>query len=192
MVVNREEKAALTDRVDSVVTNKWLGVPVFLLVMAAVFAFTFLVGDWLKGYLEIALEWFSEAVATGLTAIGVHELVTALVVDGVIAGVGAIITFLPNIAALFFALALWRTAAICRALRTSWTALWANLGLSGRAFLPLVLGFGCSVPAVMATRTLEDARDRRKTMLVTPFMSCSARLPYTFCSRGSSSRTARW
>lgn len=177
VVVNREEKAALTDRVDSVVTNKWLGVPVFLLVMAAVFAFTFLVGDWLKGYLEVALEWFSEAVATGLTAIGVHELVTALVVDGVIAGVGAIITFLPNIAALFFALALLEDSGYMSRVAYVMDGIMGKLGLSGRAFLPLVLGFGCSVPAVMATRTLEDARDRRKTMLVTPFMSCSARLP---------------
>ena len=177
VVVNRDERAALTDRVDAVVTNKWLGVPVFLLVMAAVFAFTFLVGDWLKGYLELAIEWFSGAVADGLAAIGVHELLSALVVDGIIAGVGAIITFLPNIAALFFALALLEDSGYMSRVAYVMDGIMGKLGLSGRAFLPLMLGFGCSVPAVMATRTLEDPHDRRKTMLVTPFMSCSARLP---------------
>ncbi|HIT51120.1 MAG TPA: ferrous iron transport protein B [Candidatus Aveggerthella excrementigallinarum] len=177
VVVNRDERAELTDRVDAVVTGKWTGLPVFLLVMAAVFAFTFLVGDWLKGYFELGIEWFSEAVASGFGALGVHELLTALVVDGIIAGVGAIITFLPNIAALFLALAVLEDSGYMARVAYVMDGIMGRIGLSGRAFLPLILGFGCSVPAVMATRTLEEPRDRRKAMLVTPFMSCSARLP---------------
>ncbi len=177
VVVNRDERAELTDRVDAVVTGKWTGLPVFLLVMAAVFAFTFLVGDWLKGYFELGIEWFSEAMAAGFGALGVHELLTALVVDGIIAGVGAIITFLPNIAALFLALAVLEDSGYMARVAYVMDGIMGRIGLSGRAFLPLILGFGCSVPAVMATRTLEEPRDRRKAMLVTPFMSCSARLP---------------
>lgn len=177
VVVNRDERAELTDRMDAVVTGKWTGLPVFLLVMAAVFAFTFLVGDWLKGYFELAIEWFSEAVAAGFGALGVHELLTALVVDGIIAGVGAIITFLPNIAALFLALAVLEDSGYMARVAYVMDGIMGRIGLSGRAFLPLILGFGCSVPAVMATRALEEPRDRKKTMLVTPFMSCSARLP---------------
>ena len=177
VVVNRDERAELTDRVDAVVTGKWTGLPVFLLVMAGVFAFTFLVGDWLKGYFELAIEWLSEAVAAGFGALGVHELLTALVVDGIIAGVGAIITFLPNIAALFLALAVLEDSGYMARVAYVMDGIMGRIGLSGRAFLPLILGFGCSVPAVMAARTLEEPRDRKKTMLVTPFMSCSARLP---------------
>lgn len=177
VVVNRDERAALTDRIDAVLTNKWAGLPIFLVVMAAVFAFTFLVGDWLKEYLEMAIEAFSGAVSAGLAAIGTHELATSLVVDGVIAGVGAILTFLPNIAALFLALAVLEDSGYMARVAYVMDGVMGRLGLSGRAFLPMVLGFGCSVPAVMASRALEDRRDRFKTMLVTPFMSCSARLP---------------
>lgn len=177
VVVNRDERAAFTDRVDAVLTNRFAGLPIFLVAMALVFAFTFFVGDWLKGYLEIALEAFSGAVAAGLSAVGASDMAVSLVVDGIIAGVGAILTFLPNIAALFVALAVLEDSGYMARVAYVMDGIMGKLGLSGRAFLPMVLGFGCSVPAVMASRALEDRRDRLKTMLVTPFMSCSARLP---------------
>ena len=177
VLVGREEKAQITDRADDFLTHKWLGLPIFLLIMALVFFLTFTVGDWLKGFFEQGLEIFSGAVLSGLEAIHVAPLVTSLLVDGVIAGVGGILTFLPNIVILFLALAFLEDSGYMARVAYVMDGIMGRLGLSGRAFIPMVLGFGCTVPAIMASRTLENKRDRYKTMLVTPFMSCSARLP---------------
>ncbi|MEG0071367.1 MAG: ferrous iron transport protein B [Raoultibacter sp.] len=176
-LVNREEKTESTDKVDRLLTNKWLGIPIFLVVMGVVFFCTFAVGDWLRGYFDILIESVAALTTSGLAAIGTNELLTSLVVDGILSGVGAILSFLPNIAILFFALALLEDSGYMARVAYVMDSVMGRLGLSGRAFLPMVLGFGCSVPAIMATRTLETRRDRFKTMLVTPFMSCSARLP---------------
>jgi ferrous iron transport protein B len=145
--------------------------------MAVVFFLTFTVGDFLKGYLELGLEKLTLLAANGLTALGVGELLVALITDGIIAGVGGILTFLPNIFILFLALAFLEDTGYMARVAYIMDGIMGKLGLSGRAFLPMVLGFGCSVPAIMASRALESKRDRFKTMLVTPFMSCSARLP---------------
>lgn len=177
VLVGREKKAQITDRVDDFLTHKWLGLPVFLLIMALVFFLTFTVGDWLKGYFELGLEVFSGAVLSGLEALNVAPLVISLLVDGVIAGVGGILTFLPNIFILFLALAFLEDSGYMARVAYVMDGIMGRLGLSGRAFIPMVLGFGCTVPALMASRALENKRDRFKTMLVTPFMSCSARLP---------------
>lgn len=177
VLVNREKRAAVTDRVDNILTGKWLGLPVFLLIMALVFFLTFTVGDWLKGYFETGLELFSGAVLNGLEALNVPPLVVSLLVDGIIAGVGGILTFLPNIFILFLALAFLEDSGYMARVAYVMDGIMGKLGLSGRSFIPMVLGFGCTVPAIMASRALENKRDRYKTMLITPFMSCSARLP---------------
>ena len=142
---NKEEKSHMTDQVDKILTHPILGIPAFFGIMALVFFLTFTVGDFLKGYFEQGLELLSLGVLSGLHSAGASDWVISLVVDGALAGVGGILTFLPNIFILFLALA-------------------------------MLLGFGCTVPAVMATRALENQRDRLKTILITPFMSCSARL----------------
>lgn len=177
VLVNKSQKAASTDKIDHYLTSRWLGLPIFLLIMALVFFLTFTVGDWLKGYFEIGLELFSNLVANGLDAIHVNAMVSSLILDGIIAGVGGILTFLPNIFILFLALAILEDSGYMSRVAFVMDDIMSHLGLSGRAFLPLLLGFGCSVPAVMASRALEHPRDRFKTILVTPFMSCSARLP---------------
>lgn len=174
---NRDKKAALTDKIDSILIHPVLGVPAFLLIMCIVFLLTFTLGDFLKGFLEIFLDWFCNVAATGLTAIHVADWLNSLIVDGIISGVGGILTFLPNIIILFIALALLEDSGYMARVAYVMDGLMSKLGLSGRAFLPMILGFGCTVPAIMATRALETEKDRRKTMLVTPFMSCSARLP---------------
>lgn len=175
--VNKAQKAASTERIDKYLTGKWLGLPIFLLIMAFVFFLTFTVGDWMKGYFEIALEVFSNLVSNGLAAVHTSPMLTSLIVDGIISGVGGILTFLPNIFILFLALALLEDSGYMSRVAFVMDDIMSSLGLSGRAFLPLLLGFGCTVPAVMASRALENKRDRFKTILITPFMSCSARLP---------------
>jgi len=177
VLVHREEKAALTERADRILTHPVLGLPIFLGIMALVFFLTFTVGDFLKGYFEQGIDWLSGGVRQSLAVLGVDELLSALIVDGVIAGVGGILTFLPNIFILFLALAFLEDTGYMARVAYVMDAIMGKLGLSGRAFLPMVLGFGCTVPAIMASRALESRRDRLKTMLVTPFMSCSARLP---------------
>ncbi len=177
VLVNKEKKAAITDKADDLLTNRWLGLPIFLLIMALVFFLTFTVGDWLKGYFEAGLDVFSGAVLSGLNALHVSPTVTSLLVDGIIAGVGGILTFLPNIFILFLALAFLEDSGYMARVAYVMDSIMGKLGLSGRSFIPMILGFGCTVPAIMASRSLENKRDRYKTMLITPFMSCSARLP---------------
>lgn len=177
VLVNKEEKSAFTDKVDKVLTHSVFGVPIFLAIMALVFFLTFTVGDWLKGFFENWLESFSIAVSDLLSAVNASAVITSLVVDGVIAGVGGILTFLPNIFILFLALAFLEDSGYMSRVAYVMDGIMGKLGLSGRAFIPMLLGFGCTVPAVMASRALEDKRDRLKTILITPFMSCSAKLP---------------
>lgn len=177
VVFNRDVRAAATDHVDRLLTSKVWSIPIFLAIMAAVFALTFSLGDLLKEVMDVGLGWFSGAVATGLASAGASEAVTSLVVDGVINGVGTVLTFLPNIFILFLALAFLEDSGYMSRVAYVMDGVMGRLGLSGRAFIPMILGFGCSVPAVMASRALESPSDRRKVMLVTPFMSCSARLP---------------
>ncbi len=176
-LMRKQEKVVFTDKVDSLLTHPILGVPCFLVIMAAVFFFTFTVGDFLKGYFEAGLEIISGGVYDFLTGMSVASWLVSLIVDGIIAGVGGILTFLPNIFILFLALALLEDSGYMARVAYVMNEIMGKVGLSGKAFLPMILGFGCTVPAVMATRALESDRDRRKTILITPFMSCSARLP---------------
>ena len=172
-----DEKAEKTDKIDNVLTHPIWGVPIFLLIIGFVFFLTFTIGDFLKEYLVMALGLFSATVENGLTLLGTSGWLVSLVVDGIIAGVGGILTFIPNIAILFLALAVLEDSGYMARVAYVMDGIMGKVGLSGKAFLPMILGFGCTVPAIMATRALETEKDRKKTMLITPFMSCSARLP---------------
>ena len=174
---HKEEKAAATEKIDAVLTHRTWGIPLFLLIMAAVFFLTFTVGDFLKEYFETALDYVSLSAGSLLEKIGTAQWLVSLIVDGIIAGVGGILTFLPNIFILFLALAFLEDSGYMARVAYVMDSVMGRVGLSGKAFLPMLLGFGCTVPAVMATRALESERDRRRTILITPFMSCSARLP---------------
>lgn len=177
VVVNKSSKAASTDKVDRILTHPVFGLPIFLGIMALVFVLTFQVGDFIKGYFEVALENFSTAVSELLSFAGAGAFLTSLIIDGIIAGVGGILTFLPNIFLLFLALAFLEDSGYMARVAYVMDGIMGKLGLSGRAFIPMLLGFGCTVPAIMASRALDNIQDRRRTILVTPFMSCSARLP---------------
>lgn len=174
---NKAKKEALTDKIDRILIHPFFGVPCFLIIMAIVFLLTFVVGDFIKGYLEIILSFIQDKMYLILTGLNVAKWLTGLINDGIIAGVGGILTFLPNIIILFIALAVLEDSGYMSRVAYVMDGIMGKLGLSGRAFLPMILGFGCTVPAIMATRALETEKDRRKTMFVTPFMSCSARLP---------------
>ncbi|SFR81996.1 ferrous iron transport protein B [Anaeromicropila populeti] len=177
VVVNKAKMQESTDRADKILTNRFLGVPVFLGIMAVVFFLTFTVGDFLKIGFEYGINAFSDNLLKLLVKLSASDLVISLVIDGVVAGVGGILTFLPNIFILFLALAILEDSGYMARVAYVMDGLMGKLGLSGRAFIPMLLGFGCTVPAIMASRALEDKKDRFRTILITPFMSCSARLP---------------
>ena len=177
VLVNREKQSALTARVDGILLHNLLAIPAFLCIMALVFFLTFTIGDWLKGYLEAFVGWSSDAAASALASLHTNPMMISLVVDGIMAGVGGILSFLPNIFILFLALAFLEDSGYMSRVAYVMNGIMGRLGLSGRAFIPMVLGFGCTVPALMASRVLEDPKDRYRIMLITPFMSCSARLP---------------
>lgn len=177
VLVNKDRQDALTEKVDRALTHRVWGIPIFLGIMAVVFFLTFTIGDWLKGYFEMGIESLSALLSDGLVAAGVNEMLRSLLVDGIVAGVGGILTFLPNIFILFLALAFLEDSGYMARVAYVMEGIMSKLGLSGRAFIPMILGFGCTVPAIMASRALENRRDRFKVMLITPFMSCSARLP---------------
>ncbi|HHU74422.1 MAG TPA: ferrous iron transport protein B [Clostridiales bacterium] len=177
VLVNKSVKSAATDQVDRILTHRYIGLPIFLAIMGVIFFLTFQVGDLIKGVFEGGLESFSSILNDFLIRIDAGEVVTSLVVDGIVAGVGGILTFLPNIFILFLALAYLEDSGYMARVAYVMDGIMGKIGLSGRAFIPMLLGFGCTVPAIMASRSLENMRDRRKTILITPFMSCSARLP---------------
>ncbi len=177
VLVRRQKRVEITDKVDSVLTHRIWGVPIFLGVMALVFFLTFTLGDGLKEILEGWLEQFSDWSAGALLSAQANPILSSLIVDGIIPGVGTILEFLPNIAILFLALAFLEDSGYMARVAYVMNGIMNKIGLSGRAFIPMLLGFGCTVPAIMATRTLENQRDRRKAILITPFMSCSAKIP---------------
>lgn len=177
VLFRKEGKSAGTDKIDRLLTHPVWGLPMFLLIMAMVFFLTFTVGDALKGIFEIGLNSISQSVYDVLLSLHTSDWLVSLLVEGIIAGVGGILTFIPNIFILFLALAILEDSGYMARVAYVMDGIMGKVGLSGKAFLPMILGFGCTVPAIMATRALETEKDRRKTMMVTPFMSCSARLP---------------
>ena len=177
VLVNKDKKSETTDKADRLLTHRFLGLPIFFLIMAVVFFLTFTVGDFLKEYFQMGIGAFSDMVSNLLQTANVNEVLRSLIVDGIIAGVGGILTFLPNIFILFLALAFLEDSGYMSRVAYVMDGVMGKIGLSGRAFIPMLLGFGCSVPAIMASRALENKGDRFRTILITPFMSCSARLP---------------
>jgi ferrous iron transport protein B len=171
-----EIRHQLSDRIDLVLTHRALGIPIFLGLMFLVFKLTFTAGDPLMGWIEGAFGWLGEAV-TGAWPEGAAPLLQSLVVDGIIGGVGGVLVFLPNILLLFLAIAILEDSGYMARAAFIMDRLMQQLGLHGKSFIPMLIGFGCTVPAIMATRTLENRRDRLTTMLVAPLMSCGARLP---------------
>ena len=176
VLLHKQRQDEFTEKVDRALTHRIWGIPIFLGIMAVVFFLTFTVGDWIKGYFEVAINFLSTIATQGLAAIGADPILESLVVEGIIGGVGTIVTFLPNIFILFLALAFLEDSGYMARVAYVMEGLMSRLGLSGKAFIPMLLGFGCTVPAIMASRALENKRDRYKVMLVTPFMSCNARL----------------
>ena len=176
VLVHKQRQDRLTEALDRVLTHRIWSIPIFLCVMALIFFLTFFVGDAIKSVLELGIGWLAAAASGGRASIGASEIVVSLVVDGIIAGVGTVITFLPNILILFLALAFLEDSGYMARVAYVMEGIMSKLGLSGKAFIPMLLGFGCTVPAIMASRALENKRDRFKVMLVTPFMSCNARL----------------
>lgn len=174
---NKDKKGAFTDKIDRCLTHPVWGIPIFLGIMAVVFFLTFTVGDFLKEYFQTGLDGISTGTLNLLRGLNVSGWMISLVVDGIVAGVGGILTFLPNIFILFLALAFLEDSGYMARVAYVMNETMGMVGLSGKAFLPMLLGFGCTVPAVMATRALATQRDRLRTILITPFMSCSARLP---------------
>ncbi|MEW3585037.1 ferrous iron transport protein B, partial [[Clostridium] symbiosum] len=168
----------LSDRIDAIVTHKVLAIPVFLLMMLCMFALTFGPGQMLADGVDALIGgWFAGGVRSLLAAAGTAPWVEALLVDGVIAGVGGVLTFLPQIAILFLFLSLLEDSGYMARAAFIMDRLLRRFGLSGKAFIPMLMGFGCTVPAVMGARTMENEKDRRMTIMLVPFMSCSARLP---------------
>ena len=171
-----------SDRADRILTGRWTGLPVFFALMALVFWLTFfVVGAPLQAWLDAGVGAFSEWVDGRFEAWGVNGIVRSLVVDGILSGVGTVVTFLPLIVTLFFFLSLLEDSGYMARVAFVMDSLLRRIGLSGRSIVPMLIGFGCSVPAVMSTRTLPSERDRRLTVMLIPFMSCTAKLPiYAF------------
>lgn len=175
--VSAEEKLTVTDKIDMVVTNKFLGIPIFLLAVWGVFQFTFTLGNPLADLIETFFGWFGESVRGGIQSAGAPELLVSLIVDGIIGGVGSVIVFMPNIFLLFFAISILEDSGYMARAAYIMDRFMHTLGLHGKSFIPMIVGFGCNVPGVLATRTLENKRDRLVSILINPLMSCSARLP---------------
>ena len=177
VLMNKAQKEARTEKIDQWMTHPVWGMPIFFGIMALVFLLTFAVGDWIAGGFEIFIAGVANGIQYGMEMLHLSPTLISLVCDGIIAGVGGILTFLPNIFMLFLALAFLEDSGYMSRVAYVMDGLMGRMGLSGRAFIPMLLGFGCTVPAIMSARTLEDTRDRLRTIMVTPFMSCSARLP---------------
>lgn len=183
VVKPKESKERLrSEKIDRILTGKYTAIPCFIAIMAAVFILTFnVIGAGLQKLLEMGIEALTGAVDKGLSAAGVNSALHSLVIDGIFAGVGSVLSFLPIIVTLFFFLSLMEDSGYIARVAFFMDKLLRKIGLSGRSIVPLLIGFGCTVPAVMSTRTLPSERDRKMTILLTPFMSCTAKLPiYAF------------
>jgi len=172
-----EERLELSDRIDRVVLNSFLGVPVFLFVMFLVFFLTFFIGNPVADLIDGLIGALGAAVSSGLDSAGAPSFLRSLLVDGIIGGVGAVVVFLPNILMLFLLIAALEDSGYMARAAFVMDRFMHLIGLHGKSFIPMIIGFGCNVPAIMAARTLENRKDRILTILTIPFMSCSARMP---------------
>ncbi len=165
-------------QIDKVLTGKYTAIPVFLGIMLLIFYLTFnVIGAALSNWLSLGIDAVTSLVDRGLTAYGINPVVKGLVVDGVLSGVGSVLSFLPLIVTLFFFLSILEDTGYMARVAFVMDKLLRKIGLSGRSFVPMLIGFGCTVPAIMATRTVSSDRDRKMTILLTPYMSCSAKIP---------------
>ena len=167
-----------SEKIDRVLTGRWTAIPLFILIMGLVFYLTFfLIGPFLQDLLQGGIDALAGAVQSGMEAAHVNASIQSLVLDGIFEGVGTVVSFLPIIVILFFFLSLLEDSGYVARVAFVMDKLLRRIGLSGRSIVPMLIGFGCTVPAVMSTRTLPSARDRRMTILLTPFMSCTAKMP---------------
>lgn len=175
---NESKEHLRSIRMDRILTGKYTAIPTFVCIMALIFYLTFgLIGKYLSDWLELGIEWVTNLCNQGLVAYGINPVVQSLVIDGVFKGVGSVLSFLPTIVVLFLFLSILEDSGYMARVAFVMDRPLRKIGLSGRSFVPMLMGFGCSVPAIMATRTLPSDRDRKMTILLTPFMSCSAKLP---------------
>ncbi len=180
---SREHKRSV--KIDRVLTGKYTALPVFFGIMFLVFFLTFnVIGATLSNWLSLGIDKVTDLADKWLTAYGINPVVHSLIIDGVFAGVGSVLSFLPIIVTLFFFLSILEDTGYMARVAFVMDKLLRKIGLSGRSFVPMLIGFGCSVPAIMATRTLVSDRDRKMTILLTPYMSCSAKIPIyaVFCA----------
>ena len=179
VVKPKESKEHLRSRrIDSVLTGKYTAIPAFILIMGLVFWLTFnVIGAWMQGILESGIAVLTNFVDAGMTKIGVNEVLHSLVIDGIFGGVGSVLSFVPIIVVLFFFLSMLEDSGYLARVAFVMDKLLRKIGLSGRSIVPMLIGFGCTVPAVMSSRTLPSERDRKMTIMLTPFMSCTAKLP---------------
>ena len=173
---SKEHKRSM--KIDRLLTGRYTAIPCFIAIMALIFVMTFnLVGAWLSDLMSLGVDSVISLIDNALTAVQINPVVHSLVVDGICNGVGSVISFLPTIVTLFFFLSILEDTGYMARVAFVMDKLLRKIGLSGRSFVPMLIGFGCSVPAIMSTRTLSSERDRKMTILFTPFMSCSAKLP---------------
>ena len=183
VVKPKESKERLrSEKIDRILTGKYTAIPCFIGIMLLVFYLTFnVIGAWLQSLLELEIDKLAEVTDTALTAVDVNSALHSLIIDGIFSGVGSVLSFLPIIVTLFFFLSLMEDSGYIARVAFVMDKLLRKIGLSGKSIVPMLIGFGCTVPAVMSTRTLTSERDRKMTILLTPFMSCSAKLPiYAF------------
>ena len=183
VVKPRESKERIrSEKIDKILTGKYTAIPCFIAIMLLVFYLTFnVIGAWLQNLLAMGIDKLSEITDAALTAANVNAAVHSLIIDGIFTGVGSVLSFLPIIVTLFFFLSMMEDSGYIARVAFVMDKLLRKIGLSGKSIVPMLIGFGCTVPAVMATRTLTSERDRKMTILLTPFMSCSAKLPiYSF------------
>ena len=181
---HESKEHARSERIDKILTGRFTAIPSFIAIMAAVFFLTFnVIGSFLQDLLDQGITALSDACANALANAGVADAIQSLVIDGIFNGVGSVLSFLPIIVTLFFFLSLLEDSGYMARIAFFMDKLLRKIGLSGRSIVPMLIGFGCSVPSIMASRTLPSARDRKLTVILTPFMSCSAKLPiYAFLS----------
>ncbi|MCR5230405.1 MAG: ferrous iron transport protein B [Solobacterium sp.] len=183
VVIPRESKEwTRSQKLDRVLTGRWTAIPIFVLIMSAVFYLTFnVIGAWLQGLLETGIDALTVIADNAMTAGNVNSMVHNLVIKGIFEGIGSVLSFLPIVVVMFFFLSMLEDSGYIARVAFFMDSILRKIGLSGKSIVPLLIGFGCSVPAVMSTRTLPSERDRKMTILLTPFMSCTAKLPiYAF------------
>ena len=165
-------------KIDSVLTNRYLALPLFLVIMLLIFWLTFgVIGSFLSDLLSLGIDKLTAVTDSALTAYGINEVVHSLIIDGIFAGIGSVLSFLPIIVVLFFFLSILEDTGYMARVAFVMDKLLRKIGLSGRSFVPMIIGFGCSVPAIMSSRTLSSERDRKMTIMLIPFVSCSAKIP---------------